>query len=109
MTKWTCAKCGETTYTITATTAPKFCSVCGHDKVVKMNAMKRRERFEQRKKEVSEISEKLNTLYAEIEPNKKKLNLLIQYFRTQKTAGKITQEEYDEIFAMFKYRRDRED
>ena len=109
MTKWTCAKCGEATYTMTSTIVPKFCSVCGHNEVVKMNEMKRQERFEQSKKEVADLSERLNVLYAEIEPSKKKLAQLIQYFRTQKAAGKITQEEYDELFAMFKYRRDRED
>lgn len=109
MTKWTCTKCGKATYTMTATTAPKFCSECGHDEVVKLNEMKRQERFDQSKKEVAELSETLNALYAEIEPKKKKLAQLIQYFRTQKSAGKITQTEYDELFAMFKYRRDRED
>lgn len=109
MTKWTCTKCGEVTYTIKATTKPKFCSICGHDNVVKLNVIKYQERMMQNKKEVAELSEKLNVLYGEIVPNKKKLDQLIQYFRTQKVAGKITQEEYDELFAMFKYRRDRED
>ena len=109
MTKWTCTKCGEVTYTMKATTAPKFCSICGHEEVVKMNAVKRQERFEQSKREVAEISEKLNALYEELVPNKKKLNQLIQYFRNQKIAGKISQEEFDELFAMFKYRRDKED
>ena len=109
MTKWTCTKCGAETYTMKATTAPKFCSECGHNEVVKLGDHKRQEKMINSKKEVAEISEKLNQLYAEVIPNKKKLAQLMQYFRTQKAAGKITQEEFDELAAMFKYRRDKED
>lgn len=109
MTKWTCTKCGEATYTMKATTKPGFCSICGHSEVVKMDAHKRQERMEQSKKEIAELSEKLNALYAEMIPSKKKLAQLMQYFRTQKSAGKITQEEFDELAALFKYRRDKED
>lgn len=105
MTKWTCIKCNETTLSETATKAPKFCSNCGHNELVKMDEYRKQQKFEESKREITEVGMKMNQLYEELNPLREKYLKLVTYFRLQKTSGSISKKEYDQIVGVFKYSR----
>ena len=49
------------------------------------------------------ITDHLNALYEEAEPLREEYYKIMAYFRTMKNRGHISEEEYQEKVAMFKY------
>jgi len=64
---------------------------------------KRKQTMEEYNARLKRITDHLNALYEEAEPLREEYYKIMAYFRTMKARGHITEEEYQEKVAMFKY------
>lgn len=64
---------------------------------------KRKQTMAEYDAKLKRITEHLNALYEEAEPLREEYYKIMAYFRTMKQRGYISEEEYQEKVAMFKY------
>lgn len=64
---------------------------------------KRQQTMNEYNAKLKRITDHLNAIYEEAEPLRKEYYKIMAYFRTMKSRGIISEEEYQEKVAMFKY------
>lgn len=70
---------------------------------VNIKTIKRQQKYYEYNERLKYITKRLNALYDEATPLREEYYKIMAYFRTQKNRGLITEEEYQEKVAMFKY------
>lgn len=103
--KWICKDCrGE--FSVQGS-APKFCCSCGSENIGRAPSYDLALNFEQKRKELDEICERLNPVYREYAELRGRYEAVMAYWKQQKRRGFVSTEEYDELAAKYEGKREK--
>lgn len=97
--KWVCKDCkGE--FSVQGN-APRFCCSCGSENIGRAPSYDLALNFEQKRKELEEVCERLNPVYRQYEELKTRYDAVMAYWKQQKRRGFISADEYDKLASRY--------
>lgn len=96
---WACKDC-KAEFSVQGNT-PKFCCSCGSGNIGRAPSYELMVNFEQKRQELNDVCEQLNTMYEKYTDLKDRYNAIMSYWKQQKRRGYITEAEYSELAGVF--------
>lgn len=97
--KWICKDC-KSEFSVQGHT-PKFCCLCGSENIGRALSIELLDNFEEKRKALDDVCERLNPVYAEYTVLKESYESIMKYWRMQRRRGYISAEEYREMAQKF--------